>query len=40
MNVVDSSDWLAYFADKPQAKYFHKPLCASSTLIVPNNINL
>ena len=35
MNVVDSSDWLAYFADKPQAKYFHKQLCASSTLIVP-----
>ena len=35
MNVVDSSGWLAYFADEPQAKYFHKQLCASSTLVVP-----
>ena len=35
MNVVDSSGWLAYFADEAQAKYFHKQLCASSTLVVP-----
>lgn len=35
MNVVDSSGWLAYFADEPQAKYFHKPLNAPSDLVVP-----
>ncbi len=35
MNVVDSSGWLAYFADEPEAKYFQKQLCATSTLIVP-----
>ena len=35
MNVVDSSGWLAYFADEPQAKHFSKQLCAPSTLIVP-----
>ncbi len=35
MNVVDSSGWLAYFADEPEAKYFSKQLCATSTLIVP-----
>ena len=35
MNVVDSSGWLAYFADEPQAKHFHKPLADSSSLLVP-----
>lgn len=35
MNVVDSSCWLAYFADEPQAKYFNKPLTDPSSLIVP-----
>ncbi|GBD98154.1 tRNA(fMet)-specific endonuclease VapC [bacterium BMS3Abin07] len=35
MNVVDSSGWLAYFADEPQAKHFQKQLCAPSTLVVP-----
>ena len=35
MNVVDTSGWLAYFADEPEAKYFHKQLCTTSTLIVP-----
>ena len=35
MNVVDSSCWLAYFADEPQAEYFYKPLSASSMLVVP-----
>lgn len=35
MNVVDSSGWLAYFADEPQAKHFHKPLNDPSTLVVP-----
>ena len=35
MNIVDSSGWLAYFADEPQAKHFHKPLNDPSTLVVP-----
>jgi len=35
MNVVDSSGWLAYFADEPQAKHFNKPLTDSSSLVVP-----
>ncbi len=26
MNIVDSSGWLAYFADEPNAKYFLPPL--------------
>ena len=35
MNVVDSSGWLAYFADEPQAEHFYKPLNDPSTLVVP-----
>ena len=35
MNIVDSSGWLAYFADEPQAKHFHKPLNESTSLVVP-----
>ena len=35
MNIIDSSGWLAYFADEPQAKNFHKPLNDPSSLIVP-----
>jgi predicted nucleic acid-binding protein len=35
MNIVDSSGWLAYFADEPHAKNFHKPLNDPSSLIVP-----
>jgi len=35
MNIVDSSGWLAYFADEPNAKYFLSPLKDISTLIVP-----
>ena len=35
MNVVDSSGWLAYFADEPHAKHFHKQLNTPSTLVVP-----
>ena len=26
MNIVDSSGWLAYFADEPNARHFLKPL--------------
>ena len=35
MNIVDSSGWLAYFADEAQAKHFHKPLNDPSSLVVP-----
>ena len=35
MNVVDSSGWLEYFADGPNARYFSKPLSDASGLIVP-----
>jgi len=35
MNIVDSSGWLAYFADEPNAKYFLPPLSHSASLVVP-----
>jgi predicted nucleic acid-binding protein len=35
MNIVDSSGWLAYFADEPNAKHFLHPLSDSDLLIVP-----
>jgi predicted nucleic acid-binding protein len=35
MNIVDSSAWLAYFADEPNAKHFLIPLNDTATLIVP-----
>ncbi len=35
MNIVDSSGWLAYFADEPNAKHFHSPLKDTTSLIVP-----
>jgi predicted nucleic acid-binding protein len=35
MNIVDSSGWLAYFADEPQAERFHEPLSDPEALIVP-----
>jgi hypothetical protein len=35
VNVVDSSGWLEYFADGPNAKFFAPPLQASSDLLVP-----
>ena len=35
MNIVDSSGWLAYFADEPNAKHFLMPLSDSALLIVP-----
>jgi len=34
MNIVDSSGWLAYFADEPNAKYFLIPLSDSKSLVV------
>ena len=35
MNIVDSSGWLAYFADEPNAKYFRTPLTETASLVVP-----
>ena len=35
MNIVDSSGWLAYFADEPNAKHFHAPLKDTAALVVP-----
>jgi predicted nucleic acid-binding protein len=35
MNVVDSSGWLEYFADGPNAKHFAKPLLDTGGLVVP-----
>ena len=36
MNVVDSSAWLEYFADGPNAGVFAEPLCDIAALVVPS----
>jgi predicted nucleic acid-binding protein len=36
MNVVDSSAWLEYFADGPNAAFFAKPIEEANELIVPS----
>lgn len=36
MNVVDSSAWLEYFADGPQAKEFATPIEKARELLVPS----
>ncbi|MDP2913853.1 MAG: type II toxin-antitoxin system VapC family toxin [Candidatus Aminicenantes bacterium] len=35
MNLVDSSGWLEYLSDGPNASFFEKPLGAPGDLIVP-----
>jgi toxin FitB len=35
MNVVDSSGWLEYFADAPNANFFASPIEDTEQLIVP-----
>jgi len=35
VNVVDSSPWLEYLADGPNAVIFAKPIEATASLIVP-----
>lgn len=35
MNVVDSSGWLAYFADEPSAEYFAAAIENVDELVVP-----
>ena len=36
MNIVDSSGWLAYFADEPNAKHFITPLKDTVSLVIPS----
>jgi predicted nucleic acid-binding protein len=36
MNVVDSSAWLEYFADGPNASIFAKPIETTRSLLVPS----
>jgi predicted nucleic acid-binding protein len=36
MNVVDSSAWLEYFADGPNARFFEKPIEDTARLVVPS----
>jgi predicted nucleic acid-binding protein len=36
MNIVDSSGWLEFFADGPNANEFSKPLSDTESLIVPS----
>ena len=36
MNIVDSSGWLEYFADGPNASFFSRPLSMTSDLVVPS----
>ena len=36
MNVVDSSAWLEYFADGPNAAVFAKPIESVGSLLVPS----
>ena len=35
MNVVDSSGWLEYLADGPNADFFAKPITTMTDLVVP-----
>jgi hypothetical protein len=35
MNVVDSSAWLEYFADGPNASFFAEPIEDIEALVVP-----
>ncbi len=36
MNIVDSSAWLAYFADDRNAEYFAEPIENTAELLVPS----
>jgi toxin FitB len=35
MNIIDSSGWLEYFSDGPNAKHYLPPLNDTASLIVP-----
>ena len=36
MNIVDSSGWLAFFADEPNAAHFSLPIEQTEQLLVPS----
>ena len=36
MNIIDSSGWLEYFADGPNAPFFSHPIQNTAELIVPS----
>ena len=36
MNLVDSSAWLAYFADEPEADFFAEAIEDTDLLVVPS----
>ena len=36
MNIIDSSGWLEYFADGPNARFFSRPIQNTAELIVPS----
>lgn len=36
MNVVESSAWIEFFVDGPNARFFDKPIRDSSSLLVPS----
>ena len=38
MNIVDSSGWLEFFSDGPNAKHFEEPLSDRGSLLVPSII--
>ena len=40
MNLVDSSCWLEYFADGPNAQVFRKPIEDTRNLLVPRTVVL
>ena len=35
MNIIDSSGWLEYFADGPNASFFARPVQKTGDLVVP-----
>lgn len=35
MNIIDSSAWLSYFADEPNADNFHAAIQETKSLVVP-----
>ncbi len=35
MNIIDSSGWLEYFSDGPNASFFSRPLQKTADIIVP-----
>ena len=40
MNVVDSSAWIEYFVDGPNARFFSDPIGAVASLLVPSIVIL